>query len=197
MKKQSGAGYSMGSQISPGMVNNYAQVVVHGTPLIPDCLAAAKTDTMGFSGPRGLPGLSGGAKKSRRAKKSKRRANTRRQKGGRYGFDLSQPVPPSAGPLLGGIPPVTRIAPESSSTTANPLNVAPKQAGGAYLTSTDTPALFSPTAGYDNRPSTWVSSVGAPVQIQIPYEARAANPACVKTGGARRGTKRTIRRRRQ
>jgi hypothetical protein len=51
---------------------------------------------------------------------------------------------------------------------------------------TGSPFLTSPTAGYDNKPSTWTDSVGAPVQLQIPYNARIMNPACLKTGGSRR-----------
>jgi hypothetical protein len=42
---------------------------------------------------------------------------------------------------------------------------------------------YAPTAGYDNKPSTWVDSVGAPVQLQIPFAARAMNQACLTTGG--------------
>ncbi len=51
---------------------------------------------------------------------------------------------------------------------------------------TGSPFLTSPTAGYDNKPSTWTDSVGAPVQLQIPYNARIMNPACLKTGGGSR-----------
>jgi hypothetical protein len=41
---------------------------------------------------------------------------------------------------------------------------------------------YAPTAGYDNKPSTWVDSVGAPVQLQIPFAARELNPSCLTTG---------------
>lgn len=58
---------------------------------------------------------------------------------------------------------------------------------------TGSPFLTSPTAGYDNKPSTWTDSVGAPVQLQIPYNARIMNPACIKTGGKRRNTRRNRR----
>jgi hypothetical protein len=46
---------------------------------------------------------------------------------------------------------------------------------------TDSAAYYAPTAGFDNKPSSWLNSVGAPVQLQIPYEARSWNPACLKT----------------
>lgn len=58
---------------------------------------------------------------------------------------------------------------------------------------TGSPFLTSPTAGFDNKPSSWVDSVGAPVQLQIPYDARIMNPACIKTGGRRRNTRRNRR----
>lgn len=57
--------------------------------------------------------------------------------------------------------------------------------GGANGLGVDNLAYYAPTAGYDNKPSTWLDSVGAPVQLQIPYEARSWNPACLKTGGKR------------
>jgi hypothetical protein len=58
--------------------------------------------------------------------------------------------------------------------------------GGANGLGVDNLAYYAPTAGYDNKPSTWLDSVGAPVQLQIPYEAKSWNPACLKTGGKRR-----------
>jgi hypothetical protein len=126
-------------------------------------------------------------------------------KGGRYGFDLANPVPGAAAPWAGGIPPVQRIACEGS--TPNPLNPGPhtpstappapsgtsflkggrrrrRQYGGGL--GTDNLAYYAPTAGYDNQPSRWVDSVGAPVLLQKPYDAQAWNPACVKTGGKRK-----------
>jgi hypothetical protein len=57
--------------------------------------------------------------------------------------------------------------------------------GGANNLGGDNLAYYAPTAGYDNKPSTWLDSVGAPVQLQIPYEAKSWNPACLKTGGRR------------
>lgn len=184
-RKQRGGAYAFGAQITPGLINNFGQGVLGGAPLTPDCVAAVKTDTMGYSGRQGLPGLSGGARRGR----SRGRSRKHRQSGGRYGFDLSAPFGSSAGPAMGGIPPVQRIGCESSSTTLNPLNQAAQQGimsqkGGASITMN--PAYFAPTAGYDNKPSTWTNSVGAPVLLQAPYEARAMNPACVKTGGSRR-----------
>ena len=69
------------------------------------------------------------------------------------------------------------------------LNAIPGTPGG-----TGSPFLTSPTAGYANQPSTWRDSVGAPVELQIPYNARIMNPACIKTGGRRKNTRRANRR---
>jgi hypothetical protein len=56
--------------------------------------------------------------------------------------------------------------------------------GGAY---TDNPSYTAPTAGYANGVMNARDSVGGSIQMQIPYDARIANPACLTTrGGARR-----------
>ena len=142
---------------------------------------------------KGLPGMSGG----------KRRKT---MKGGRYTFDLSSQsvagvAPNAAAWWAGSYPPVQRIACEGS--TPNPLNPGPHtpstqptpvassnlhlnpQSGGANTVgvgNVDSMYYYGPTAGYDNKPSTWVDSVGAPVQLQIPFAARQMNPSCVTTG---------------
>jgi hypothetical protein len=85
-----------------------------------------------------------------------------------------------------------RIPCESASTTANTLN----QSGGAG--GVDSASYIAPTAGYAFAPSNWKDSVGAAVTLQMPYDAKMMNPACVKTGGARkRKARRTTTRRRQ
>jgi hypothetical protein len=61
----------------------------------------------------------------------------------------------------------------------------------------DSPFYYAPTAGYSNTPSSWVGGTGAPVMVQTPYEARAYNPACLKTGGGRRKPSRSRSRRRR
>jgi hypothetical protein len=78
--------------------------------------------------------------------------------------------------------------------TGNPyldLKAIPGTPGG-----TGSPFLTSPTAGYSNQPSAWRDSVGAPVELQIPYDARTMNPACIKTGGKRKNTRRNRKNRR-
>ena len=193
-RKQYGGGWAFTGATLPG-VNNYGQI---NTP-IGDCRA---TSPPGFISPpyaqKGLPGLSGGKRRT--------------MKGGRYGFDLANPVPGAAAPWAGGIPPVQRIACEGS--TPNPLNpgphtpstAPPAPSGNSFLTfplsggrrkrqgggglGTDNLAYYAPTAGYDNQASRWTDSVGAPVLLQKPYDAQAWNPACVKTGGKRKNSRR-------
>ena len=54
--------------------------------------------------------------------------------------------------------------------------------GGASL------AHYAPTAGYGPQFEASVGSLGG-MMINQPYDARSMNPACVKTGGRRRGSK--------
>lgn len=199
-RKQRGGGWAFTGATISG-VNNYGQV---NTP-IGDCRAAPPPGFISSMAAfqKGLPGLSGGSRKRR---------NNLNQMGGRYGFDLANPVPGAAAPWAGGIPQVQRIACEGS--TPNPLNPGPhtpstappapsgnsllaggrrntrrnRRQGGGGL-GTDNLAYYAPTAGYDNQASRWVDSVGAPVLLQKPYDGQAWNPACVKTGGKRRNRK--------
>ena len=160
---------------------------------------------------KGLPGMSGGKRRKRRSMKQKGGSMvTTGQRGGRYTFDLSQGsvngvAPNAAAWWAGTYPPVQRIACEGS--TPNPLNPGPHtpstqptpvasanlhlnpQSGGAGANpgtvgvgDVDSMYYYAPTAGYDNKPSTWVDSVGAPVQLQIPFAARELNPSCLTTG---------------
>jgi len=154
----------------------------------------------GFAPPGagGLPGMGGGGRRRRgtRGRKVKRggsrwrkaKRGTRRQKGGRYSFDLTASPIPGGTPWGNGIPQVMSIPCESA--RPNPLNL---QAGG--VGGVDSAFYVAPTAGYTNNPSTWVSSTGAPVQIQTPYDAGTMNQACLKTGGGKR-KRRSYRRRR-
>lgn len=165
-RRQRGGGYQFGASITPGLVSNYGQEFIAGPKLMPDCVAAVKPDAMGFSGFKGLPGMGGGRRRSRK------------QSGGRYGFVSPDGAPPAA-PWAGGLAPMSRIAPEMA--VANPYN--PPMSGG------NNQAYFAPTAGYGNQASGWVGNTGSPSMIQVPYEARAMNPACLKTGGVRRSRK--------
>ena len=150
---------------------------------------------------KGLPGMSGG--KRRKSRKGSKGKKTRKQRGGRYGFYPEGDVNPSGQAWwAGSYSPIQRIGCEG--TTQNPLNPthtgssAPPGAanpnywlkGGAQLApatygvgNVDSMYYYAPTAGYANTASTWKDSVGAPVQIQVPFAARSMNQACLSTGG--------------
>jgi len=160
---------------------------------------------------KGLPGMSGGRRRTKKG--GKRRTMKRRQRGGsvatpsqrggRYGFfPEGDPNPSGQAWWAGSYAPVQRIACEG--TSPNPLNPthtgssAPPGAaspnywmkGGAQMApatygvgNVDSMYYYGPTAGYANTASTWKDSVGAPVQIQVPFAARSMNQACLTTGG--------------
>jgi hypothetical protein len=166
--------YSFGGPLTPQHpIGNTAEVIPSSS-----CLATPRFGEVSFpTTGLGLPGMSGGSRR-------------RKQRGGRYSFDLSAPMPGAAAPWAGGIPPVVRIPCESAQTTANPLNAV--QMGG--VGGVDSAFYAAPTAGYTQTPSTWLGSTGSPSLLQTPYEARTTPPVCFKTGGGRRkGTRRNKR----
>jgi hypothetical protein len=271
-RRYSGGGWGFTGQTLPG-VSNYGQV---NTP-IGDCRAQQPPGYISSYSSKGLPGLSGGRRRNMRGGYDENQINgtgalannntlmdeelVANQSGGRYSFDLAEPLPGSAAPWAGGIPTVQRIPCEGA--VHNPLNkqmggfsmrnvygikkrfsrnlkglkkFTPSLAGLKKLTKslkkrftgrggkfsmrnvyklrnsltkkfrngykgakkfgkglkkrftgrggglgTDSAAYYAPTAGFDNKPSSWLNSVGAPVQLQIPYEAKAWNPACLTT----------------
>jgi hypothetical protein len=167
--------YSFGGPITPGApIGNTAEVLSQSSCLATPRFGAVSFPTTGL----GLPGMGGGGRRGK--KRGKRGTRVKKQRGGRYSFDLSMPLAPSAGPGFGGIPQVMRIPCEAA--THNPLN--PVQMGG--VGGVDSAFYAAPTAGYSNTPSSWVGSTGAPSMLQTPYEARTTPPVCFKTGGGRR-----------
>ena len=186
-----GQSYTLGAPLIPGVDTG-----INFTPQS-SCMAEARpgmisTPTMGL----GLPGMGGGYKrrsksnkrKSNKRKSNKRKSNKRKsskQRGGRYSFDLSSSSTFGGTPWGSGIPQVMSIPCESA--RPNPLNVQLGGVGGV-----DSAFYAAPTAGYTNTPSTWVGTTGAPSMLQTPYDARTINPACLKTGGGRRRSKRRV-----
>jgi hypothetical protein len=73
------------------------------------------------------------------------------------------------------------------------LNMAALQSGQSGGVYNDNQSYYAPTAGYANMPGGFTDSVGGQVQVQIPYDARTANPACLKTGGGKRRYRKTNR----
>ena len=147
-----GNGYTFGAPIVAGLGQS--------AEVIPTSSCMATADRFGMVSPpmgsQGLPGFKGGAR-------------SRKQRGGRYTFDLSDTV--GRGPM-GGISSAVRI----------PCST---QAGG--VGGVDSAFYQAPTAGYSPAAST-------PSLLAVPYEAREMNPACLKTaGGARRRSSRRSR----
>jgi len=206
-QRQSGGGWGFTGTSSipgtPGTVNN-AQVFTG----IGDCRAVKPGYDIPYSNYaasfKGLPGMSGG-KRTRKGSKGKK-TRKHRQRGGRYGFfpeSIGTVTPNGAAWWAGSYAPIQRIGCEGGSF--NPLNPthtgssAPPGAanpnywlkGGAQhmapasvgVGNVDSMYYYGPTAGYANTASTWKDSVGAPVQIQVPFAARAMNQACLTTGG--------------
>jgi len=199
------ASYGFGPAVSAGAP--YASEVVAKEA----CVAAVRPGTLvGYSaGTGGLPGFAGGSRRIKGNKRGKRSGkfflqgfinSTRKfffgkgkkQRGGRYTVDV--------GATTGGpnpIVPVVRIQPEGGLVNTAPPGAAPNpavfQKGG--VGGVASPVYYAPTAGYGNTASTWVSSTGTPSLLQTPYEARALNPACLKTagGGRRRKNKKSKR----
>lgn len=204
-RTQRGGGYSFsGTAVAPEAP--YANTVVGGTPLTPDCLAASRPGMVGpVQGSGGLPGFAGGARMNLgseplanamaggvRMALGSEGPGAPMMTGGRYTVDVGAgPITGSAGPVLGGYPVVSRIGCEGGLVNTSPpgalANPMPLQSGG--VGGVDSAFYTAPTAGYGNRASDYVDSVGGPVLTQQPYDARIANPACNKTGGSRRSKK--------
>ena len=165
-----GQTYGFGGPITPGFpIGNTAEVIPSSSCMATQRFGMISPPTSGL----GLPGMGGGGRK---------------QKGGRYSFDLSSPMPTAAAPWAGGIPPVMRIPAEAA--VSNPLN--PVQMGG--VGGVDSAFYAAPTAGYTNNPSSWVGSTGAPSLLQTPYDARTTPSVCLKTGGGRKKASRKAKR---
>lgn len=173
-----GNGFTFGAPIIPNL--DAGQTVVPQS----SCMAEVRPGFISNPGTSsGLPGMGGG-----RRRRGKRGTRRKKQRGGRYGFDLSASATFGGTPWGSGIPQVMSIPCESA--RSNPLNVQMGGVGGI-----DSAFYSAPTAGYSNTPSTWVGSTGSPSMLQTPYDARILNPACMKTGGGRSRRKHRSKRR--
>ena len=89
-RRQNGGGYTVGLAVAPEAP--YAQEIIPGTPLIPDCLSATRPGLAGpISGTGGLPGFAGGMRPSLNANSIGGLVNAQANtilKGGRYTVDV-------------------------------------------------------------------------------------------------------------
>ncbi len=162
---------------------------------------------------KGLPGMSGGSKVATDQRGGKRTRKQRGGRYGFFPESIGTVTPNGAAWWAGTYPPVQRIACEGTTQNPlNPTHTGSSEPAGAanpnyYLKggkrsrkhrqrggqqlapatygvgNVDSMYYYAPTAGYANTASTWKDSVGAPVQIQVPFAARAMNQACLSTGG--------------
>ena len=150
------------------------------------------------------PGMKGGRRRSKRSKQRKHR-------GGRYGtFPELGPLNPSNGvgtslaqvgripcergsfdPLNSNVGNVQRL----TTAPAMPPYMSMRGGSGGYSAANfptvrvgdaDSMRYYAPTAGYRNDFMTFRAPSAVPgLTIQTPYDARAFNQACIKTGGRR------------
>jgi hypothetical protein len=96
-------------------------------------------------------------------------------KGGAYTNNLFAPT-------IAGLPQIDKIA--CTPNYVNPLN---HQKGGVgLLGASDMGVYEAPTARYTQSPSQWTNSVGAPLLLNQPMDAKLISKACVQTAGKRR-----------
>ena len=164
---------------------------------------------------QGLPGMN--MKGGRRSRSRRRRSRRRRQSGGGYGLAPYDGMV-TGSPGNSGIASVVRTACEaSSSAIPDPMSAGvlnsrgelwdgpvgmrgniPMQIGGGHVEGA--PFINEQTAGRTvlNGPDSVIRAAdGTNLMVNVPVNGNTANPACVKTGGARRGRIPTRRRRRR
>jgi hypothetical protein len=183
--------YSLAGALLPGIPLNNAYPVVNDV----GCGAAARP--MVNPGQPGLPGMSGGSRRGmRRGRKTTRRGRGRKQRGGRYTFDLS---PQMVGQAYNPNQFATVVGMRGETCTAFNRN----QTGGAALspapinyppTITATPASYQagyevPKTVYTNVPELVPQQAGSnivPILRQDQLGAAEISGACKQTGGLRR-----------
>jgi hypothetical protein len=178
--------YSFGQAVAPGAP--YASEVVRMSA----CQAVHRPgEIMGYSPPGrgGLPGMGGGGRKYKKFTLKQLKRLQKKKRGTRGGGWTVNTSAPLGGPnvLLDN----TKIRPCTWGGGGKRRRNRKHRGGGSLLGSPDLAAYAAPTAGYSNTPSSWLSSTGSPVMIQPPYEARTMNPACIKTGGGKKSSRRS------
>ena len=153
-----GSSYRNGEMIIPGVV---------ATEMFPSCGGVGRPGMLGSITPTGLP-MSGG----------KRRKSRRSIKGGRYEIDLKSDIPMGT---QGGLASIARMGCELGNSPTK--STAPGMMGGA-LYAPYPQAMEMKTAGYENKPSDFVTATGSPIMLQIPQDGR-SGPSCAMQGGRR------------
>ena len=194
-----GAGWTIGPAVAPGAP--YAQT----NQPYDACLQAPRPGSIAYSDSGGLPGMGGvmkgggmnnvpppppmkgggcGGGCSNPADGNLDKiplmgGDANVQRGGRYTNNLSE--------AIGGFPQIDKVPCEPN--WSNPLN--PQRGGGSggLASASDMGVYEAPTARYTHTPSQWTDSVGAPVLLNQPLDAKMWSRACTQTGGKRKGRK--------
>lgn len=180
-----GQGFRLGAEmLTRGYAVNEAYNTC-GAMSRPGQLSTDAISTMG----KGIPGLAGGGKRrhSRKAFRKSRRGN-RKQKGGRYEAVFEGAEYEALGPRGGMLATAGNLPCERGAgayVSPTPSTLPARQAGGATQLA-PAPFLQEQTAGYTMRPSTWLDSVGAPLELRTPVGGQMPVPACKTTGGGRK-----------
>ena len=161
-----GSSYRNGDMIIPGVV---------ATESIPSCGGVARPGMLGGVTTTGLP-MAGG----KRGRRNRRRS----MKGGRYGIDLQADIPMGT---QGGLAPIARMGCELGNSPTK--STSPIMMGGA-LYAPYPQAMEMKTAGYENRPSDFVTATGSPIMLQVPVGGR-SGPSCAMQGGRRRRSRKS------
>jgi hypothetical protein len=194
-----GAGWTIGPAVAPGAP--FAQT----NQPYDACLQAPRPGSIAFQNEGGLPGMGGGMKGGALSNvppgPSMRGGGCdsgcsnpangdldkipfmsggrrRRQSGGRYTNNLSTDI--------AGFAQIDKIPCEPN--WSNPLNQKGGGSGG-LANASDMGVYEAPTARYTHTPSQWSDSVGAPVLLNQPLDAKMWSRACTQTGGKRKARK--------
>ena len=120
------------------------------------------------------------------------------QNGGRYGFFPGEgplnpvngvgitPAPFGRIPCEAGIPNPLNPNPNNIQNITTAPAQPPYMKGGNYFAGqVDAMRYYAPTAGYSHKMETYSAPSPVPgLMLNTPYDAKAFNPACIKTGGA-------------
>jgi len=215
-----GPGGGLGFAVGDNTMNNPLAYESTGNCIAhvaPGHLPGPANNQQGLPGmnPEGLSLMKGGRRRGSRSRRSRSRSRRRRQSGGGYG------IAPYDGMVTGspgnsGIASVVRTACEaSSSAVPDPMSAGvlnsrgelwdgpvgtrgniPMQVGGGHVEGAPFINEHAAARTVLNGPESVIKAAdGTNLMVNVPVNGNAANPACVKTGGARRGRIPTRRRR--
>lgn len=176
-----GAGWTPGGPLLPG-VQSHAQV----NQTYDACVSAPRFGQIAYSNTGGLPGMSGGAYTN----------NLNSTIAGFSQIDKIPCAPNYVNPQNAVGTHQTFVYPQVEGITGSQKGGTPQTGGVGLQAAQDMGVYEAPTARYSQAASLWTDSVGAPVLLNQPLDARMWSKACTATaGGARRRSSRNRRNR--